>query len=80
MVENETKMETVENYSKENLYREARKLLDTLIRFGNVLVPSIKGGIGDTTAHERLKWLIDGAKEYHGLTIEDLQNGVDNLD
>jgi hypothetical protein len=72
-------METVEGYSKESIYREARKLVDTLNRFGNCIVPSIHDDGSDTTASQRLHWLIIGAWKHYGMSVDDIQTGIDAL-
>lgn len=72
-------MKTVRGYSKESIFREARKLVDTLNRFGNCIVPSIHEDESDTTAKQRLHWLILGAKEHHGMNVDDIQIGIDAL-
>ena len=66
-------------YTKEAIFREARKLVDTLNRFGNCLVPSIHDDGSDTTAKQRLHWLILGAKEHHGMSVDDIQDGINDL-
>ena len=63
----------------QSIFREARKLVDTLNRFGNCLVPSIHDNGADTTAQERLRWLVDGAKEHYGMSLDDIQAGIDSL-
>ena len=72
-------METIKGYSKENVFREARKLVDTLNRFGNCLVPSIHDDKSDTTAQERLEWLVNSAKEKFSISLEDIEVGIDAL-
>ena len=72
-------MKCIKGYSKENIFREARKLVDTLTRFGNCIVPSIHDNGSDTTAKERLHWLILGAKEHYNMSVDDIQDGIDTL-
>ena len=61
--------------NKKHIFLEARKLVDTLNRFGNCLVPSIHEDKSDTTAIERLAWLMDKAKN-DGLTVDDVEDGI----
>lgn len=65
--------------TKENIYREARKLVDILNKWGNCLVPSIHDDKRDTTALERLDWLMEQAKTEHGLTVDDVETGITEL-
>ena len=62
--------------NKKHIFLEARKLVDTLNRFGNCLVPSIHEDKSDTTAIERLAWLMDKAKNEYGLTVDDVEYGI----
>jgi len=64
--------------TKDHIFREVRKLIDTLNRFGNCIVPSIPGNT-DPSAKQRLAWIIGKAKEEHGLSLEAIQEGVDAL-
>lgn len=72
-------MKTLEGYTKESIFREVRKLIDTLNRFGNCVVPSIHEDGSNTSAVERLKWLIDRSKEEFGMSMEEIQEGVNAL-
>jgi len=66
--------------TKENLYREARKLVDIFNIHGNCIVPSIHEDKRDTTALERLDWIVNKAKEDFDLSIADIEEGIANLD
>jgi hypothetical protein len=65
--------------TKENIYREARKLVNVLNTWGNCIVPSIYDDKRDTTALERLDWLMKQAKDEHGLTVDDVETGIAEL-
>lgn len=65
---------------KESIYLEVRKLVDILNKFGNCLVPSIHDDKKDTTALQRLNWIMEKAKEEHGLTVDDVEAGIAELD
>ena len=64
---------------KEAIYLEIRKLIDIINTWGNCIVPSIHEDKRDTTALERLKWLVDKAEKEHGLSIDDIDKGVSSL-
>lgn len=70
---------TIKGYTKESVFREARKLIDILQRFGNCIVPSIYEDGSDTSAQERLRWLVDQAKDEFDMSIEDIQEGINSL-
>jgi hypothetical protein len=61
---------------KEYLYLELRKLKDIFNIYGNCIVPSIHADKRNTTALERLRWLVDKAEKEHGLSIDDLEKEV----
>ena len=63
----------------ENIYREVRKLVYVLNKWGNCLVPSIYDDKRDTTALERLDWLMEKAKTEHGLSVYDVETGIAGL-
>jgi hypothetical protein len=65
--------------TKENIFRDVRKLIYTLNKFGNCLVPSTHEDNRDTTAIERVNWLMKKAKEEHGLTPSDVEDGIMGL-
>jgi hypothetical protein len=64
---------------KEYIFRELRKLVDVLSTWGNVLVNPIEGQ-QETTAQERLKWLVDKAKSKYGMTLDDVEAGIEALE
>lgn len=64
---------------KDNIFREVRKLIDILNTHGNCLVPSIHEDKRDTSAKERLAWIIDKAKTEHDMSVDDIQVGVNAL-
>jgi hypothetical protein len=74
------KTKSFEGYTKERLFREARKIVDVLSNWGNCLVPSIFEDGSDTSARQRLVWLVVGAEEKFGMSMEDIQEGIDSLD
>jgi hypothetical protein len=65
--------------TKDHILREMRKLIDILRARGNILVPTIEGQ-KETTAQERLVWIIERAKADYGMTIEDIEVGIVALD
>lgn len=64
--------------TKDHIYRECRKLINILETYGNVLVPSIPGE-KETSASRRLAWIVNLAREEHGISIDDIQAGIDAL-
>jgi hypothetical protein len=72
-------MKTIKGYTKESVFREVRKLVDTLNRFGNCGVPSIHEDGSNTSAQERLVWILNGAKEEFDMTLDDIQEGINTL-
>jgi hypothetical protein len=65
--------------TKYHLLREARKLIDILDTWGNVLVPTIPGQT-ETCAHDRLMWILSQLRDDYGVTTqEDLQMGIASL-
>jgi hypothetical protein len=65
--------------TKDHILREIRKLINILQTWGNVLVPTIEGQ-KETTAQERLVWVIGRAKADYGMTVEDIEVGIVALD
>ena len=65
--------------TKDHIFREARKLVDILNKFGNCIVPSIHKNGKDTSAKERLAWILKEANNKYGLQIDDVQAGIDEL-
>lgn len=65
--------------TKDHVFREVRKLVDVLEKWGNCLVPSIYEDGSDTHAKDRLEWLVALAKEEHGMSIEDIEKGIKEL-
>lgn len=65
--------------TKDNIFREARKLVDILNTHGNCIVPSIHEDKSDTYALERLRWIVAKAYSEHGLTVEDIEIGIEEL-
>ncbi len=61
--------------TKDHILREARKLKD-ILRTGNCLVPSIHKDRSDTTALERLRWIVDKAHEDYGMSVDDIEAGI----
>lgn len=61
-----------------HIFRECRKLMNILNTWGNVLVPSIPGQ-EETSAKERLVYIVNLAKDEHGLTLDDLDKGIKAL-
>ena len=65
--------------TKEHVCREVRKLIDILNKYGNCLVPKIPGAKEPTSAKERLEWIVGQGKELHGMSIEDIEIGIQQL-
>lgn len=62
--------------TKDHIFREARKLVNILQTCGNCLVPSIHKDGSDTSARERLAWIVEKAKEEHSLSVDDIEEGI----
>lgn len=73
------KLMSIDGYTEENVFIEARKLVDSLNRFGNCLGPSICFDGSDTYLRDRLHWLVTLASEKFGFTLDDIQKGIDSL-
>jgi len=65
--------------TKDNIFREVRKLVDILNCWGNCLVPSIHEDGSAASAKERLSWVIEKAKKEHDLSTSDIESGIAGL-
>lgn len=62
---------------QEALFAEVRTLLNTLQTWGNILVPPIEGQT-ETTAQEKLQYVVDKLQTEHKFTMEEIESNIKN--